>query len=109
MYENTLEVEVEELASQLQRLNEEDGILALEETYDRLQTLFSLLLFRIHHVPEEHYAWLLMNQDATSVLEKLTRLYSDWLASGDDELRLAYKVELDDFKFIISTAILCRP
>ena len=109
MYADTLEDEIEELASQLQQLNEEDGILALQETYDRLKALFSILLFEIHHAPDDHYAWLLMNQDATSVLEKLTHLYSDWLTSEDNEVRLAYKVELDDFKFIISTAILCRP
>lgn len=101
--------EIEKLASQLQCLTEEDDIAALQESYLRLRNAFFRLLFQSKNCQEEHYAWLLMNQDATSVLEKLIHLYNGWLTSGDEKLKLTYRNELKAFKFIISTAILCSP
>ena len=104
-----LEEQIGALVLQLQAVRFEDGLTPLQETYTQLRKVFFHSLFQVNHCQDDNYAWLLINQDATYSLGKLSHLYLDWKQSGNNKDKVNYLHELDDFKWIIATACLCLP
>lgn len=107
--EETLEETLDELAVELQH-TDADELGILQERYYYLRILFAHLLFDLKSSPQDHYSWLLMDHDATYSLNKLVLTHHAWQQTkASDVSRQAYERELDDFKWIVATAMLCRP
>jgi hypothetical protein len=101
---------LETLARKLQNIAEDEDIAILQETYHQLKAAFAHVLFDLNNAPQDHYAWILINQDASYLLDRVLLTHKAWHIAKDKlTLWLAYKQELADFKWVITTAIMCKP
>lgn len=88
----------------------DDEVTVIQETYNQLKASLTYTLFSLNNVPQDHYSWILIDQDAKVSLDKLLVAHKKCQAmQSDASLRLAYKRELDDFRWIVITAISCKP
>lgn len=102
---------LESLLSKLQSIPEQEVEMdTLQETYRHLRAAFAYELFDLKHASPDHYSWLLMNHDANGSLDRLVLAHKVWQSDKNNhDFWLTYKQDLDDFKWIITTAMNCKP
>jgi hypothetical protein len=101
---------LETLAKRLQNTVEDEDIVTLQETYYQLKAAFSHVLFDLKNASQDHYAWILISQDASCSLDRLVLAHKIWSTTKNSPtFWLAYKRELADFKWIVTTAMMCKP
>lgn len=105
-----IEETIESLIDKLYSHSVDSEIITVQETYNSLKDSFAYMLFNLNNVSQDHYSWILIDQDAKASLDKLLVAHKKYRATQNDAiLWLACKRELDDFRWIITMAISCKP
>lgn len=100
---------IESLTNKLCSHAIDDDMAIIEEAYNQLRNSLADTLFRLNNVSRDHYSWLLIDQDARVSLGKFLVAHEKYQATqSNTNLQLDYKRELDNFRWIIITAISCK-